>query len=475
MSSKKNVFLVISDSFGVRAFLMTRFLSILSKKHNVGIINPYSDDPIFRKKFGKDNVSFFKMEKIEKFKGNHKKWFQLRSDIMNLVWNYNSTTIENKLLIHSGYDTVLSTTFSIKNFIYDVTIFLGKYFYLVRKLILYIERRSFWKDYKFKNYAMMFNQFKPHLILSTKSGMKSEYPISQYGIKYSIPQITYVLSFDNLITSGVFPINYDKWLVWNGINKNQVLSQYKEINKDQVVVCGPLQFDFYKQKDNHLVTKEIFFNKQNLDIEKSLIVLGAGPDFIGFQEPFAIMQIAKAIRDGKIIKDTQILVRLHPDDDIERWNEVVKMYPEILFSSPLNSKTSVKIGAFSSKSDISLLLNTLCHSDILINTSSSMALDAVFYDKPVICLAYDDNNEKGSNSLCKSLYEREHYLPIVESNGTCIANSLEETINAINNYLINPIKDSKKRLDMLKIFDPFLDGKASQRVADSVLNFIEEI
>ena len=73
MSSKKNIFLVISDSFGVRAFLMTRFLSILSKKHNIGIINPFSDDPTFRKKFGKNNVSFFKMNKIEIFKDNHKK------------------------------------------------------------------------------------------------------------------------------------------------------------------------------------------------------------------------------------------------------------------------------------------------------------------------------------------------------------------------------------------------------------------
>ena len=104
-----------------------------------------------------------------------------------------------------------------------------------------------------------------------------------------------------------------------------------------------------------------------------------------------------------------------------------------------------------------------------------MALDAVFFDKPVICLAYDDNTEAGSNSLCRSLYEREHYLPIVKSKGAYIAYSFEEAVCAINDYLINPGRDSKERLDMLRMFDPFLDGRAADRVTDTILNFIEEM
>ena len=81
-----------------------------------------------------------------------------------------------------------------------------------------------------------------------------------------------------------------------------------------------MQFDFYRDRNKYLISKEIFFEEHNLDINKSLIVLGAGPDFIGFQEPYSIMQIAEAIRGGKIKNNTQILVRLHPEDDIERWS-----------------------------------------------------------------------------------------------------------------------------------------------------------
>ena len=150
---------------------------------------------------------------------------------MNSIWNYNSTIIEKKLLYHSGYDKEPSKSIDIKYRFLEFIIFLAKYSTLLQKLIVLIERRMFWKEYNFKNYEIMFESFKPDLILSTKSGMKSEYPIAQYGIKYSIPQIAYVLSFDNLITSGAFPINYDAFLVWNDINKNEVLSQYKEVKK----------------------------------------------------------------------------------------------------------------------------------------------------------------------------------------------------------------------------------------------------
>ena len=278
------------------------------------------------------------MNKIEIFKDNHKKWFQLRSDIMNSIWNYNSTIIEKKLLYHSGYDKEPSKSIDIKYCFLEFIIFLAKYSTLLQKLIVLIERRMFWKEYNFKNYEIMFESFKPDLILSTKSGMKSEYPIAQYGIKYSIPQIAYVLSFDNLITSGAFPINYDAFLVWNDINKNEVLSQYKEVKRDQVVICGPLQFDFYRDRNKYLISKEIFFEEHNLDINKSLIVLGAGPDFIGFQEPYSIMQIAEAIRGGKIKNNTQILVRLHPEDDIERWSLVVKKVSRSIIFLPIDFK-----------------------------------------------------------------------------------------------------------------------------------------
>ena len=62
-----------------------------------------------------------------------------------------------------------------------------------------------------------------------------------------------VLSFDNIITRNEFAIKFDKYLCLNNNNINE-LNEVYNINKKDVVVIGPMQFDFYYQdflKDYH--------------------------------------------------------------------------------------------------------------------------------------------------------------------------------------------------------------------------------
>ena len=309
--------------------------------------------------------------------------------------------------------------------------------------------------------------------MSTKSAIWDEFPIARMGKRFGIPQITYVLSFDNLTTNGLFPVTYNKWLVWNDINKAEILNQYPNIRDKDIVICGPLQFDFYHNRDKYLNDKGKFSKDLNLDISRPILLFGAGPQLIADEEPHIAAQIAESIRKKEILNEPQLLIRLHPDDNLKRWESIKSKYPEIEFSIPWKIIEPKKHLAIPTDGDISLLVNSIAYSNIVINTSSSMALDAAYFDVPIICLAYDDRPGRQFDRICRLLYEREHYIPIAKSGAIKLVFSKQELVNSINLYLEHPEEDREKRSEMLNLYDPFRDGNAGIRSASTVLDFLK--
>ena len=82
-----------------------------------------------------------------------------------------------------------------------------------------------------------------------------------------------VLSFDNIITRNEFAIKFDKYFVWNNNNINE-LNEVYNINKKDVVVIGPMQFDFITKiflKDYHA-----WRNTLKIPLKKKIILFAAG-------------------------------------------------------------------------------------------------------------------------------------------------------------------------------------------------------
>ena len=65
-----------------------------------------------------------------------------------------------------------------------------------------------------------------------------------------------------------------------------------------------------------------------------------------------------------------------------------------------------------------------------------------------------------------------NYINITKSGGVRIVFSRKELVAAINLYLDHPEDDRRKRLKMLGLYDPFRDGKAANRSANAVLDFL---
>ena len=120
------------------------------------------------------------------------------------------------------------------------------------------------------------------------------------------------------------------------------------------------------------------------------------------------------------------------------------------------------------------LLATLKYSDIFINVASTITIEAILFDKPVINVAFDGYEHKPAwESVARYYKEYTHYLDIVRTGGVMVAGAAGELIEAINKYLINPRADEEGRRKIVQEQVSQFDGHASQRVANFIINYVK--
>ena len=110
------------------------------------------------------------------------------------------------------------------------------------------------------------------------------------------------------------------------------------------------------------------------------------------------------------------------------------------------------------------------YSDVVINLSSTIALDAVLFDTPVICLNFNYLDNEWVSA--PSHHRCEHYRPIVESKAVEFPNNLDELLSMINLYLEDPSKKSAERQQLSDRMMP--DLPTSRLVVEAIEKAIQE-
>lgn len=288
-----------------------------------------------------------------------------------------------------------------------------------------------------------------------------------------VKMITAILSFDNLTTRPRIPILFDKYLLWNEYNRQELLRIYPDIKSEDVKIVGSPQFDFYR--DHSMVWEEsVWRERLGLPAERPVILFGAGPESITPMEPHIASQLDQAIEQEELPNRPIILLRLHPVDTPTRWEALLKSAKNIVFDLPWQLGREVSGKTNVTQYDIEKLVSTLKHSCVHINTSSTMTLDGAFFDRPQIGPAYDDRPGKKYDRAMRELYLREHYLPIAQSGGLQIAYSYAQLCKFIIDAFQKPELYSQERKNMIRMICTYDDGKSTQRVANEIKEFLGE-
>ncbi len=286
--------------------------------------------------------------------------------------------------------------------------------------------------------------------------------IAQSYIKYAeskrIKILPLVNSWDHLthggpaIKSSAVPF----YMVWNKIQKNE-LKTIHDIDESKIEMVGALQYDYLidiaRKSEGQEYIKSLFNIKQ----EKKIIFLPAYNFRHGKYEPFAIKKLIEHLSEIK--EEIHILIRPYPTDTTfkERFSDVLK--------EPCVTAAELSDDMLTDRKIMSLLLK---NSDVVLSGCGTAAIEAMYYDTPVIHIPIDERESHEIDTIEKSNYFSDHYVHIVNAKASILVYTVEELISAVNTFLTDPGHKREERKTMIDEQLFLTHGKSSGCIADKV-------
>jgi hypothetical protein len=274
------------------------------------------------------------------------------------------------------------------------------------------------------------------------------------------------LSWDNL-TNKLFPIRrVDRLIVWNSTMRREAQELHGYAHHD-IAISGPPQFDSYFNGEPRSTRAE-FCRRVGVDPARRLLTLTTIPEESYPRHGVVIDRLLAAIRAGALAAPCDLLVRVHPRDDLRQY-ERFGGTPHVVVEKPFRETArsgdghSVDVTAENTRH----LADTMFHSDVVLNVASTIAIEASIFDTPTVNIAFDHDAADARPFLTSPLryYSYTHYQQIVRAGAVRIAKSPDEMIDLVNAYLLDPSRDADGRRRVVAEQCEFTDGRSAERVA----------
>lgn len=304
-----------------------------------------------------------------------------------------------------------------------------------------------------KEYEKLLIENKIDLLFFTHQRPPYIAPLIYAAEKLQLKTTAFIFSWDNLASKGRMAGNFDYYLVWSDLMKSELLHFYNKIKEENVHVVGTPQFEPYVL-ERYQSTKEEFANKFNIDNSKKTIFFSCGDVSTSPNDPTYIETIAKGIVENKFSEKVNFLVRTSPAEEPARFKTLADKYPFIIWNYPdwFQARSNHQENwsqRIPSVNDVKNLRALLEFTDISINMLSTMSLDNMLFQKPVINTVFGN----GTNGLKNDqrFFNYAHIKKVIDGNAVWIAKNENELIEAINGYLQNPTLRLQDQNDMIKL------------------------
>ena len=231
------------------------------------------------------------------------------------------------------------------------------------------------------------------------------------------------------------PICSDKYAVFGHAFKDALVK--RGVNPDDIVVTGQPRFDVLV---NTKYDKNWIYEKLGINKENGLIVF-ASTDLSDYERELTVHELCTAMQQ---FPDKQLVIKPHPSDDGAMFVELLRKF---------NSDAIVVHEH---------LYELLSACDLLITTWSTVGLEAMILDKPIIVI---------------NLMNRPDMTSYVEK-GAAIEVNISNTLSGFikqmlhDDYTIQKIKEGSNKY--VSDYTGRSDGKASERVGKLIMEIINK-
>lgn len=335
-----------------------------------------------------------------------------------------------------------------------------------------LQQQSFRSRTITKNYFKLLKKHKVSILFFTHQRPPYIAPLIFAAERLKIKTSVFIFSWDNLSSKGRMAGNFNYYLVWSDLMRNELLKFYKRLDEKQISVVGTPQFEPYVL-DKYGFDKEKTFRLFNLDLNKPLILFTCN-DSSSENDPLYLEILAGFIRERKLCKEVNLVVRTSPAEEPERFRKISENYSFINWNYP---KWEIKRKKHQedwsqrvpSIEDIHHLKSLLKHSCLVINVLSTITLDSYFFNKPVINPVFGNNENELYND--QKFLSYGHLEKLVHSGSSHIVKNKEEFLHSLNSVLSGMDDKEEKRNDFLnlQIGQPLLG--TSERIIKQLLRW----
>jgi hypothetical protein len=270
-----------------------------------------------------------------------------------------------------------------------------------------------------------------------------------------------VLSWDNLSSKGPLPGEFDEYLVWGRIMRDELLSFYDYVKPRSVKITGPVQFDWHAQARWQL-SREQTCSQFGLDPSRPYLLYGFGAPLQAPNEARVLRYILESCTRGRLRRmRLQVCARLHPKCSAASLDDLVISYPQLAVSQPNPTADVARWRAV--PEDIANLVNLVRHAAVVLNIFSTLTLDAIIHDRPVINIAWSPGEPKPWPGTLGQYYT--HFQPVIELGASPVASDGREIEEYVVRYIQDPSLHRANREALCARMCHARDGMAHQRIA----------
>ena len=440
----KKLGVVITDGVGYRNFVMSDFLHEAASSFDA--VTLYSGLPTTALEAHiLPNVTVFE---LPVYKESIRTWiYRKLKEIAHLQQHKAKTYGINDNLKHSK-----SKRFTKRGILNNLIHFIAALWHSENAIRTY-ERwqfRSFKNHRVTKHYLKLLKEDKPDLLFFTHQRPPFLAPMLSMAKTAKIPTTSFIFSWDNLASKGRMLGEFDNYLVWSNLMKEELIQFYPKTNVKSIRIVGTPQFEPYVL-DRYSVSRKELFEKFELDVNKKIICYSCADSSIGQNDETHIRALWSFIEQ---YDNLQLLIRTSPAEDGQRFKALKSDLPRLKWNIPKWSQTRTNHAEswsqrLPSEEDVLDLKAILSFSDVNVNMLSTMSLDFMLFDKPVINTVF--GNESNGLYNDQRFLNYKHYKHVIDSKSVTIAKNESELHQQLEEALNQPDKRAQYRKDILQL------------------------
>lgn len=459
--------LVITDGVGYRNFVLSNFLAEAVNNFEEVII--YSGLP--EKVYSLNTYNNLKIIELPVYVEPFQTWFwrkfkevshlQLHKDYFGI----NDNLKANKSNSNSNRGKAIRLIYRITNLFHS-----EKFIRILEKR----QQRSLKSHQVTKECLGILKNNEPGLLFFTHQRPPYVVPLVAAAQNLGIKTSSFIFSWDNLASKGRMAARFDSYLVWSDLMKKELLHFYPVTRAEDVEIVGTPQFEPYIMPE-YESNKNDFFKRFKIDPLIKTICYSCGDISTSQNDALYIETIALAIKEGHVPEEVNFIVRTSPAEGPERFLYLKEKFPFISWNFPdwfvsreeHPEPWSQRIPRANDIKDLRALLQ---YTDLNLNMCSTMSLDFMLFNKPVINPVF--GNEENGLYNDQRFLKFGHYEKVVESGAVKISKNKAELIEAINTYLMDPQIDNTERIKLLDLqIGKSLEG-TSTRIVEKLKKII---